>query len=822
MLNYTSSQLQTIINAQLFGRSDVLINSVLIDSRSVSVGEGSLFFAIVGSNHDGHQFVGDLYARGVRCFVVSKPSDFPEKFSDASFLLVNDVLSSLQELAAYHRQQFSYPVVGITGSNGKTIVKEWLSQFLSNEKRVVRSPKSYNSQVGVPLSVLQMGSEFNLAIFEAGISLPGEMEKLEFIISPEIGVFTNIGAAHQENFSDMLSKAEEKMKLFGKSKALIYCKDFHEIDRLAMLEKQEKGLKLFAWGRSKNSDIVLNQQKIVGNGTELNVLFDKSEVTFSIPFTDSASVENAMHCFAVLVFLGVEIERIVAKMATLLPVAMRLELKEGVNSCTVINDSYNSDLGSLSVALDFLARQKQHPRRMLILSDILQSGIEPQQLYADVAQILASKGVDEIVGIGETISKFGHLFQMRSSFYSSTSSFLREFSRSLVSNTSILIKGSREFQFERISRVLEQKTHRTVLEINLNAMVHNLNYFRSLLKPKVRTMVMVKAFAYGSGSHEIASMLQFHRVDYLGVAFADEGIALREAGITVPIIVLNPAYGSYELMVEHNLEPEIFNLTSLETFAAVAAKMGVSGYPIHLKIDTGMHRLGFEATEVDALVEKLTQHDSVHVKSIFSHLVGSDDTELDEFTNWQIEQFQEVYAKISEAIGYSPWKHILNSAGIERFANAQFDMVRLGIGLYGVSAVHKGRLQNVSMLKTFVAQLREVESGETVGYNRKGKVLIKSRIATVPIGYADGLNRRLSNGNGYFLVNGTPAPIIGNVSMDTCMVDVTNVENVSEGDEVVVFGEQPTIIELAEKLDTIPYEILTSISRRVKRVYIQE
>ena len=822
MLNYTTSQLQTILKAQLFGRSDVLIHSVLIDSRSVSVGEGSIFFAIVGSNHNGHHFVGDLYARGVRCFVVSNLSDFPKKFPDASFLLVDEVLTSLQKFATYHRQQFSYPVIGITGSNGKTIVKEWLSQLLANEKRVVRSPKSYNSQVGVPLSVLLMGNDFDLAIFEAGISFPGEMEKLETIISPDIGILTNLGAAHQENFPDILSKADEKMKLFSNSKTLIYCKDIAEIDRLAHLAMQEKGLKLFTWGRGNGSNITLVEVAENKGSSTIFLRYENADVSFSIPFTDSASVENAMHCFTTLVYLGVGVEKIALRMENLLPVAMRLELKEGINNCTIINDSYNSDLGSLSVALDFLARQTQHPRRMLIISDILQSGIEPESLYTDVAQIANSKGVDEIIGIGETISRFAHRFNMKSSFYSDTNSFLEGFVKSTISNTSILIKGSRQFQFERISRVLEQKTHRTLLEVNLNAMVHNLNYFRSLLKPDVRTMVMVKAFAYGSGSHEIASLLQFHGVDYLGVAFADEGIALREAGITVPIIVLNPSYGSYEIMIEYNLEPEIFNLSSLEAFAAAAAKMGVESYPMHVKIDTGMHRLGFEPNEIDALVGKLTKLSSVKVKSIFSHLVGTDEPEHDEFTKLQIERFLEAYTKIAEAIGYKPLKHILNSAGIERFASSQFDMVRLGIGLYGVSAVHRDKIQNVSTLKTFVAQLRELEPGETIGYSRKGKVNRNSKIATIPIGYADGLNRRLSNGTGFFMVNGTPAPIIGNVSMDTCMIDVTDIKNVSEGDDVIVFGEKPTIAELAEKLDTIPYEILTSISRRVKRVYIQE
>lgn len=822
MQKYNLHILNKILNAKFFGNSELLITSVVIDSREVSFSQNSIFFALVGDNHDGHNFIGDLYSRGIKAFVVSKLDDFVKSYPDASFLLVGNTLDAFQKLAAYHRSQFTNPVLGITGSNGKTIVKEWLAQILSTEMRVVRSPKSFNSQVGVPLSVLGMESEFDLAILEAGISKPGEMDKLQSIIDPDIGIFTNLGTAHQENFSSIEAKAREKMQLFKSIKTLIYCKDNELLDSLVQEQLASGKFEPFSWGRSEGSTVKLISTELFPSRAEIKFRFKDKTAKFSIPFTDEASIENAMHCLCAAIFLGIELEKIPVLMEKLQPVAMRLELKEGVNGCTVINDSYNSDLGSLSIALSYLAQQRQHPKRMLVLSDILQSGREASLLYEEVARMVKEKGVDKFIGIGKDISQFSHLFGSNSEFYQSTQDFISAFARHSFSNTAILIKGSRPFQFEKISALLEQKTHRTQLEINLNALVHNLNYFRSLIKPNVKVMVMVKAFSYGSGSFEIANLLQFHRVDYLGVAFTDEGIALREAGITLPIVVLNPEFGSYELMIDYKLEPEIFSLSSFDSFANVVLRMGLSSYPVHLKIDTGMHRLGFMPEDVPALLEKLQKNSSIKVQSIFSHLVATDESNHDEFTHNQIQLFEQVATTISNAIGYKPMLHILNSAGIERFPYAQFNMIRLGIGLYGISAVHQDNLLVVSTLKTFIAQLRELQANETVGYNRKGTLARKSRIATIPIGYADGLNRRLSNGVGKVKVGGVLVPIVGNVSMDLCMVDVTDVPNVKEGDEVIVFGDSPSIIEISDALNTIPYEVLTSISRRVKRVYVQE
>jgi alanine racemase len=755
-------------------------------------------------------------------FVVSSAANFRVEHPEAAFLRVFNSLEALQKLASHHRRSYSIPVIGVTGSNGKTVVKEWLSQLLGVDFQLIRSPKSYNSQLGVPLSVLQLDSNCNLAIFEAGISQQGEMEKLEPIISPSIGIFTNIGMAHQENFPDIEAKANEKIKLFANVETLIYCTDYEVIHNLAKGLTAKGNTRLFTWGRKGDVDVLLNLAAVVEGKSVLSVVYNDKPFDITIPFVDEASVENAMHCICAMLMLEVSMDNIARRMGNLQPVAMRLEQKEGVNGCTIINDSYNSDLGSLSIALDFLAQQRQHHQRVLILSDILQSGQPPETLYADVANLVMVKGVDRVIGVGTEISRFAHLFSRDSSFFVTTEAFIRWYTRSEFVDAAILLKGSRPFRFERISALLEQKSHRTILEIDLNALVSNLNYFRNLLKPNVKVMAMVKAFSYGTGSHEIANLLQFHRVDYLGVAFTDEGIALREAGITLPIVVLNPTFENYDLMIEYNLEPEIFSFGSLQSIISAANKQGVYSYPIHIKIDTGMHRLGFMESDIDDLISKVENDPHIRVQSIFSHLAASDDAELDNFSNEQIESFEQIANRISKSIGYTPIRHILNSAGIERFPKAQFDMVRLGIGLYGISVKHGKKLQVVNSLKSYIAQIKLLPKGQTVGYNRRGVLSRSSIVATIPIGYADGLNRRLSNGTGHVLVNGTLAPIIGNVSMDTCTIDVTEIPNVAEGTEVTIFGELPTIEQIATQLDTIPYEVLTSVSRRVKRVYVQE
>ncbi len=815
------TEIAAAIGGTVYGEANPSVDYVTIDSRTVSSAKGALFFAIKGARQDGHNFIPSLYEKGVRAYVVSEiPHDFA-KLEGAVFLVVDDTLDALQKLAVWYRQQYKIPVVGITGSNGKTIVKEWLYQLLHNEFHVVRSPRSFNSQVGVPLSVLLLERGTELAIFEAGISLPGEMERLQPIISPEIGILTNIGQAHQENFSTMEEKIREKLVLFRNSKVLICSADQDLVFRAASAEAKQRGMRLITWslkGREADITVVRSSQ---GKGVELSIAYKGASMLVTLPFGDAASVENALHCIALLLYLGYGAILEKGLLNSLAPVAMRMELKEAVNGSTLINDTYNSDINSLTVALDFLKNQVQHSSRTLIISDILQSGKEEVALYREVSRLAVAKGVTKVIGIGSAIFRNSGLFAQPAQFFLTTEAFLASASKSDFRDEAILIKGSRDFGFERISAFLERKVHTTVLDINLNAIVHNLNHFRGLLNPGTKLMAMVKAFSYGSGSYEIASLLQFHRVDYLAVAFADEGVALREAGITMPILVLNPEAGSFATMVEHKLEPEIFNLTSLNDFAREVEHWGIQDYPIHVKLDTGMHRLGFISEHLPKLISALKSCQSLRVQSVFAHLAAADEPKHDAFTLEQIATFERNTSILCTELGYDFIRHTLNSSGIERFPQAQFDMVRLGIGLYGISALAESPLRVVSTLKSTIVQIKDISPEESVGYGRKGRVTRPSRIATIPIGYADGLNRLLSNGVGSFMVRGQRVPIIGNICMDLCMVDVTDVK-AEEGDEVIIFGENPSISEIARTLNTIPYEVLTGISRRVKRVYFQE
>lgn len=827
-MNYTIEKISSVIAATVAGNGnkDIVIKSLLIDSRKISNAETSLFFAIKGERHDGHAYIKELFDKGVRCFVVSTLPKNIEEYTDALFCVVNNTLKALQELAAFHRKQFKIPVIGITGSNGKTIVKEWLYQLMREDKMIVRSPKSYNSQVGVPLSVWQMTEENNLGIFEAGISQPQEMALLEAIIQPNIGLITNIGQAHDENFENQKQKVDEKLKLFLHSDVLIYCKDYLSVQNEITTNKRFADLKVFSWSRKTRADLLIGRVTKSTTDTEIQGVYKNDFIRIHIPFTDEASIENAIHCWATMLYLGYENTVIAERMRFLSPIAMRLELNEGINNCSIINDSYNSDLGSLAIALDFLNQQKQHIKKTLILSDILQSGRNEETLYKEVAELIHKKGVSRLIGIGENISRQQHLFHIEKSFYPSTDEFLKQYNNSLFRDETILLKGARAFGFEAISKIIQQKAHETVLEINLNAIVHNLNYYRSKIKADTKIMAMVKAFSYGSGSFEIANILQFHRVDYLAVAYADEGIELRKAGITMPIMVMNPEEQSYESMIQYNLEPEIYSFRVLNLFEETLKRsphLREKNSNVHIKLDTGMHRLGFEASEINELIVRIKNNKHIVIKSVFSHLAASDEAEHDDFTWQQVKRFNEMSDAIKAHFSYPIMKHILNSAGISRFPDAQFDMVRLGIGLYGIgsTASEQNQLQNVSTLKTSISQIKNIPANETIGYSRKGIATRDIQIATVPIGYADGLSRKLSGGKGKMMVKGKPAPIIGNVCMDMCMIDITDI-NATEEDEVIVFGEQHPITEIAKDVGTIPYEILTNVSRRVKRIYYQE
>ncbi|MBI4947169.1 MAG: bifunctional UDP-N-acetylmuramoyl-tripeptide:D-alanyl-D-alanine ligase/alanine racemase [Bacteroidetes bacterium] len=848
---YFAKDIARILNGTIQGNGnpDSVIRHLMIDSRSLASAETSLFFALKGERHDGHKFIADAYQKRVRNFVVSElPSPLGETFAGCNFVLVKDTLVALQHVCANHRRKFNIPVIGITGSNGKTIVKEWLYQLMQEDKNIVRSPKSYNSQVGVPLSVWQMSEENELAIFEAGISKSDEMEKLEPVISPTIGIITNIGQAHDENFLNSKQKIREKLKLFVHVNTLIFNRDNLELNDEIVSNSVMKRLNLFTWSKKSKANLQIGKITKEGNETELQGIFNNEFIRIKISFIDEASIENAIHCWAVMLFLGYPNKTIAERMHRLNPVAMRLELKEGINNCSVINDSYNSDLGSLAIALDFLNQQKQHSKRTLVLSDILQSGKNEKELYAEVANLVKEKGVSRIIGIGEAISRQEKQFAGEKIFFKTTEEFLSSYNGNLFNSETILLKGARTFGFERISLVLQQKAHETVLEINFNSLVHNLNYYRSKLAPETKIMAMVKAFSYGSGGFEIANVLQYHHADYLAVAYADEGIELRKAGITLPIMVMNPEEPSYDTMIKHNLEPEIFSFRVLKLFEEAVKRRrspspslpvregarvevlpngedlgGADRYPIHIKLDTGMHRLGFEEKDVNELAVRIANSKVLQVRSVFSHLAGSDEVAHDEFTRLQIKKIGEMSEVIRSHFNYPVLRHILNSAGIVRFPGAQFEMVRLGIGLYGIGANKREQpqLKNVSTLKSIISQIKSISVGESIGYSRKFVAQKDMRIATVPIGYADGLSRRLSNGKGKMIVKGAQVSIVGNVCMDMCMLDVTGVQ-CAEGDEVIVFGEQYPIDLLANDMDTIPYEVFTGISRRVKRVYFHE
>lgn len=826
-MTHTVSQIAIAIKAELTGLSsikEIPVNQLLIDSRTLAEPVGVLFIALKTGSNDGHKFIKELYEKGVRIFLVNSTFQNEANYPNAAFLKVNDTLTALQQLAAWHRKKYELSVIAITGSNGKTVVKEWLYQLLSPDKNMVRSPLSYNSQVGVPLSVWQLNKTHELGIFEAGISQPGEMEKLESIIQPDVGIFTNIGEAHSANFKHTQEKVEEKMKLFKHVKMLIYCRDYKNIDHALKYNSTYAGMRFFTWSAKTPADIQIKNIAQGSGSTTIKALFKGDEISITIPFIDDASIENAMHCWAYMLFAGYENTVIAERMSNLQPVAMRMEMLKGMNNCTIINDSYNSDINSLSVALNFLHRQEQHSRKTIILSDITQSGKKEEELYAHIASIIRAKPPTRLIGIGEAISRNAGLFNTEKTFFASTPDFLKHLSEFNFRDEAILLKGARSFEFEKISKALQEKTHETVMLINLSAIAHNLAYYRSLIKPSTKIMAMVKAFSYGSGSFEIANILQFHRADYLAVAYPDEGVELRNAGITLPIMVMNPEPGSYDLFLKYHMEPEIYSFRTLQLAAEAVKHSGsTEKLPIHIKLDTGMHRLGFEEENITGLISQLAQTPGLKVKSIFSHLAASGSDKHKDYTVLQIEKFKKWSDKLMAALPYPVMRHILNSAGIARYPEAQFDMVRLGIGLYGVGndATEQRKLENVGILKSVISQVRKLKKGETVGYNQSGLLEKDSTIATIAIGYADGISRVFGNGKGKVKVHNKQAPVVGDVCMDMLMIDITGID-AKEGDEVIIFDDTSSLLEVAKNMNTIPYETLTSLSGRVKRVYVHE
>ena len=805
----------SVIKATFYGESkESFIDHVSIDSRSLQNGQFTLFFGIVGANNNGHDYIESLIDKGVFNFVVSTiPEHLAKK---ANFLLVENTTEALQSLAAYYRSLFDFPVIGVTGSNGKTIIKEWLNFLLSPDYNIVRSPKSYNSQVGVPLSVMAIDEKHNFGIFEAGISTINEMENLQKIIRPTIGILSNIGSAHDEGFADIGQKIKEKLKLFSEVKTLILNKNKTTI---AFLNPK---IKTFSWSSDDKSADVFVIVTSHGTKTDLKITFEKLCFQISIPFQDQASIENAIQCLMVLLYLKYDQNTIQDRMALLFPIEMRLKVKNGIKKTTLIDDSYSSDFQSLKIALDFLENQKQYKRKTVILSDIFQSGLAVEELYAKVSQLLVSNKIHRVIAIGKTISEFKNKFPNCIAF-ESTEAFIEAINQIPFGEETILIKGSRNFHFEDIVSLLEEKTHETVLEINLNAISENLNFYKAKLLPKTKIMVMVKAFGYGNGGFEIAKLLEHHNVDYLGVAFADEGIALKNAGIKTKIMVLNPENSSFAAIIQHELEPEIYSIKGLLAFLKIADQKALSQFPIHIKLDTGMHRLGFEEENLDELISILKNKKTVLVQSILSHMATSDDGKHYVFAMSQIALFEKLSSRLMSELQIDPIRHILNTSGISNFAKAQYDMVRLGIGLYGISndSEEQKQLANVSTLKTIISQIRTIDKGESVGYGRRFIAERNTTIATLPIGYADGIARLWGNSVGYVMINNQKATIVGSICMDMMMVDVTEID-CHEGSEVIVFGKNPTINRIAEKTNTISYEILTSISQRVKRVFYRE
>jgi len=819
-MNYTPTHIATITHGQILqtGNKDLIIRHLLSDSRQIISPQTGIFIALQGEQYNGHLYLQAAYQAGVRCFLISEKDTF-QQLPHSSIILVENTLVALQKLATAQRQKFTYPVIGITGSNGKTVVKEWLFQLLRERFHIVRSPKSYNSQVGVPLSVLAMEDTHDLAIFEAGISQLDEMKNLEEIIQPNIGILTNIGAAHDEGFSSKEEKIKEKIELFSNTESVIcewkYARNF----------EQNTKQKIWTWGREKEADLQILRITKRKKESRISAKWQGQKIHIILPFQDAASLENVMHCWLVLLTLNIDNQTIANQIKELEQVAMRLELKQGSYSSLIINDSYNSDLTSLKIALRFLEQQSKNLKRTVVLSDILQSGKKSEELYPKVAELLVKYQIDYLVGIGDEIMDLEtHLPKnIETSFHKTTADFLTNFTQNNFKESVILLKGARAFTFEKIAARLEQKTHNAVLEVNLNALLHNLKVYRSYLQPETKLLVMVKASAYGSGSMETAKLLEYQQVDYFGVAYADEGTELRKGGIKTPILVLNPEPSTFDQLVRYNLEPEIYSLKQLKELLqflqAQDKKMG-----IHLKLETGMNRLGFEEENLEELANLLNNSTQIKVLSIFSHLASSDMEDHDNFTKNQVSRFDKNYAAICEMIGYRPFQHILNSSGINRFPQYHKDMVRLGIGIYGVdsSAEISEQLRVVNTLKAVISQIKTLKKGATVGYGRHGKIEAPTRTATVGIGYADGLLRAAGKGKYSFLLHGKHAPIVGNVCMDMCMIDVTDIPEAQEGDSVIIFGENPTAQELAAALGTIPYEVFTNVSQRVKRVYVEE
>ena len=821
-MSFNASEIEIILNTPAQGAlSSIYFNTLATDSRKIHLPEDSIYFAIKGKNHDGHKYIKECYEKGVRCFVCELQQDI-QSMPFALFFYVNNTTIALQKIAAAHRTKFEIPIIGITGSNGKTIVKEWINQLLSPLFQIIRSPKSYNSQIGVPLSVWNIETEHSLGVFEAGISEPGEMDALANVIKPTIGVFTTLGEAHLENFSSKNELAKEKAKLFRHCEVVIYPR--HQTIITDALNFIAPNSKHFTWSTTGEGDLNISDITFFENNSFFRYQYQNYSGSIETPYGDEASLENVITALSVCIYLQINPKQIVNAFKKLLPVKLRMEIINGINNNIIINDAYSSDIHSLEIALDYMERHSKGKPIIVILSDIVQSGWSEEKLHEKINQLLVNKKTERIFGVGRSFQRNQSAYQIKGEFYPDVNGMLNSLKPNEYSGVMILIKGAREFRFEQIVNVFKEKSHETVLEVDLSAIAHNMHFFKRKIGPATKLMVMVKAGGYGTGSSEIARTLEFNKADYLAVAYIDEGIALREAGVSLPIMVLNSELAGMNAMVQNKLEPEIFSFDSLQAVCDTLRQMNYQGaFPVHLKLDTGMHRLGFELENILSLSELLRETRNIHVASIFTHLAAADAPEHDEFTTAQLDLFKKMSSILIAKLGYSPLLHAANTGAIQRHPEARFDMVRLGIGLYGISAVEKeqSQLRTVATLKTTISQIKNIKKGESIGYNRAYIASENLTIATIPIGYADGLRRNLSNENGNVWVNGTICNIVGNVCMDMTMIDITKA-NAKEHDEVIVFGNEHNISHMAKNAGTIPYEILTSISQRVNRRYIEE
>lgn len=816
-MNYKITEIASLIGGKFINPEiyENDISNVIYDSRKISFPKNSIFIALTGNRVDGHDFIKSAYAKGIRNFLTSKPIDLSD-YKNSNFISINDTLKSLQLLAQKHRAQYKYPVLAITGSNGKTTVKEWLSKALSKKYKIVKSPKSFNSQLGVALSVLQMDKKHDFAIIEAGISTAGEMQNLQRMIQANYGILTNIGDAHSAGFISKNEKLKEKIILFKTCSQVIFNAD----DKLitTAISDQITGIKC-SWGTAEKNKIRVASIKKESTYSYIKLHYKGAKYNFNIPFQTTDLIENAMHVITFLLLDGFDEETIQQELNEINPIANRLEIKEGIYNSLLINDTYSSDLASMQMAMEYQDLHHADKGKILIFSDFDQQ-LDKEKIFLQLNELLIEKKIETAIGIGieDTYKK---IFSTNSTaFYDSAGQFLKDYNSIKIKDKCVLIKGARKFKLEVIYAHLSKQIHETILETDFSAMANNLNYYKSKLNEKTKVMAVVKAEAYGSGSIQVAQFLEHQKIDYLAVALVDEAIKIRNEGCSLPLMIFNTGSSSVETLLKYNLEPEVYSFELLHSITRAAERLNAV-INIHLKIDTGMNRLGFKLEEISELNSILKKCNLVKVKSIFSHLAASENSDFDDFTLSQFKQFDNAYSQVCDAICDKPIKHILNTAGTIRFPEYQYDMVRIGLGLYGIdeTGLSEAHLEKVHTLKSSIIQIKSLKKGETTGYSRSGKAEQDMRIAIVNIGYADGLMRGAGNGNYHPLVNDQACKIVGNICMDVCMVDITGYSNVNVGDTVEFFGKSLDIKELATACNTISYEIISRIAPRIKRLY---